>query len=112
MNVALATARIAPGSQRPDPAAGIPEPDGPVTKEAMMARGEKVYGKICAACHQGNGQGVEGQYPPLAGAGEYYGDAKNHADEYLKLPIADTSLVAAVGNQLRVGWQGPTAKKV
>lgn len=62
-----------------DPAAGLPEPDGPVTKEAMMARGEKVYGKICTACHQDNGMGVEGQYPPLAGAGSYYGDPKNHA---------------------------------
>lgn len=62
-----------------DPASGLPEPDGPVTKEAMMARGEKVYNKICVACHQSDGKGVAGQYPPLAGAGSYYGDPQNHA---------------------------------
>lgn len=62
-----------------DPMAGVPEPDGEVTMAGLMERGERVYGKICAACHQENGQGVAGQYPPLAGAGEFYGDAQNHA---------------------------------
>ena len=44
-----------------------------------MARGEVVYGQVCAACHQGTGLGVAGAFPPLAGAGEYYGDPQNHA---------------------------------
>ncbi len=33
-----------------------------------MQLGEKVYGRVCQACHQTNGQGLAGQYPPLVGA--------------------------------------------
>ena len=33
--------------------------------EALVAAGEKVYGKVCAACHQANGQGLHGAFPPL-----------------------------------------------
>ncbi|MFT6142926.1 MAG: mono/diheme cytochrome c family protein/cytochrome c oxidase subunit IV [Myxococcota bacterium] len=40
--------------------------------------GEKIYGARCASCHQGNGLG-NGGYPPLAGAGEFYGTPVNHA---------------------------------
>lgn len=53
--------------------------DGPVTMAALTERGEKVYTEICAACHQGNGQGVAGAYPPLAGSGEFYGTPENMA---------------------------------
>lgn len=28
--------------------------------------GKKVYDKLCSVCHQTNGQGLEGMYPPLA----------------------------------------------
>jgi len=58
--------------------------DGPVTKEALMAEGEKVYGTICAACHQPTGKGLPGAYPPLAGAGEFYGDPKKMAGIVVK----------------------------
>jgi mono/diheme cytochrome c family protein len=44
-----------------------------------MVRGEEVYGQICVACHQAEGQGVAGAFPPLAGAGEYYGSGENQA---------------------------------
>lgn len=27
--------------------------------------GQAIYGKVCAACHQSNGQGVPGAFPPL-----------------------------------------------
>ncbi len=50
-----------------------------VDKASLVARGEVVYGQVCSACHQANGQGVPGAFPPLAGAGEFYGDAQNHA---------------------------------
>jgi mono/diheme cytochrome c family protein len=52
---------------------------GPTDEASLMAHGEHVYGMVCATCHQANGLGVAGSYPPLAGSGEYYGDAKNHA---------------------------------
>jgi mono/diheme cytochrome c family protein len=30
--------------------------------------GQEVYGRTCAACHQANGQGVPGAFPPLDGS--------------------------------------------
>ncbi len=44
------------------PAFGTPEYD-----EALVELGKRNYSK-CQACHQANGLGVEGQYPPLAGS--------------------------------------------
>jgi mono/diheme cytochrome c family protein len=35
--------------------------------EALMKKGEQVYQQNCAACHQANGQGLPGAFPPLAG---------------------------------------------
>lgn len=29
-------------------------------------KGKVVYGKLCVACHQANGQGIPGAFPPLA----------------------------------------------
>ena len=31
-------------------------------------RGKKIFSANCATCHQTNGLGVAGQYPPLAGS--------------------------------------------
>lgn len=36
--------------------------------EQMMVHGEKVYLENCAACHQANGRGLPGAFPPLAGS--------------------------------------------
>ena len=34
----------------------------------LFARGQKIYSAQCVACHQTNGQGVAGAFPPLAGS--------------------------------------------
>lgn len=34
---------------------------------AFAQEGESVYSSNCAACHQGNGQGIPSAFPPLAG---------------------------------------------
>jgi mono/diheme cytochrome c family protein len=39
---------------------------GPVITPAML--GKRVYSTTCIACHQANGQGTPGVYPPLAGS--------------------------------------------
>jgi mono/diheme cytochrome c family protein len=39
---------------------------GPALSRAQL--GKRVFDTTCAACHQGNGQGVANQYPPLAGS--------------------------------------------
>lgn len=33
---------------------------------ALKAEGEKLYAGKCVACHQANGQGMQGAFPPLA----------------------------------------------
>ena len=41
-----------------------------------VERGKKVYSANCATCHQANGEGVAGQYPPLAGSEWVTGSTK------------------------------------
>jgi len=36
--------------------------------ERKIESGKKIFGVRCASCHQANGLGIEGQYPPLAGS--------------------------------------------
>ncbi|WOO43653.1 cytochrome c [Rubellicoccus peritrichatus] len=39
-----------------------------------LKRGERLYKNNCAACHQANGQGVAGAFPPLANSAWVTGD--------------------------------------
>lgn len=61
-------------------APAAPKFDTTKTDQAsLMAAGKEVYGSVCAACHQAEGQGMPGQFPPLAGSGEFYGSPENMA---------------------------------
>jgi mono/diheme cytochrome c family protein len=54
-------------------------------KAFLMKKGEEVYktggssGVACVTCHQANGEGMKGAFPPLAGAGDAMGDCTQHA---------------------------------
>ncbi len=37
-----------------------------LSKEIIMEKGKRVYSQTCFACHQGNGEGLPGVFPPLA----------------------------------------------
>ena len=39
-----------------------------MSMEERMASGRKLYAAHCAACHQADGQGLAGAFPPLAGS--------------------------------------------
>jgi len=52
---------------------------GPTDPEALAAHGKEVYTAVCQTCHQAQGTGVPGSFPPLAGSGEFYGAPENHA---------------------------------
>ena len=39
-----------------------------LTLETLLAEGEKVYTKNCAACHQANGEGMPPTFPSIAGS--------------------------------------------
>ncbi len=41
-------------------------PEGAAAGPDPMVIGKKVFNQTCAVCHQGDGQGVAGQFPPLA----------------------------------------------
>lgn len=58
-------------------AAAAPPAEQKTDKDSLMAEGEKVYGRICVACHQADGKGMANLAPPLAGSGSFYGDAQN-----------------------------------
>lgn len=51
---------------------GNPDADpstlGGLSPEQRIARGAAVFLENCASCHQGQGQGIEGEVPPLAGS--------------------------------------------
>lgn len=53
--------------------------DGPVELGALQQTGKGIYDQVCVACHQADGKGLPGSFPPLAGAGSFYGDPKNMA---------------------------------
>lgn len=65
--------------QLPQAPAGPAFDETKVDQASLMEAGAKVYGNVCAACHQADGKGLPGQFPPLAGSGSFYGDAKNMA---------------------------------
>jgi mono/diheme cytochrome c family protein len=44
--------------------------------------GKRLYTQNCIVCHQANGMGVAGQFPPLAGSEWVLGDGK-HAENHL-----------------------------
>jgi len=44
--------------------------------ELQVERGKRVFSQACAMCHQAEGQGMEGVFPPVAGSEIVTGDAK------------------------------------
>jgi mono/diheme cytochrome c family protein len=63
LSAALAGVAVAFGSQ---PAASAA--DRPAVHATVPAPPVNKYGELCAACHQANGAGLEGAFPPLAGS--------------------------------------------
>ena len=49
-------------------AAAADDPNKVWDQKELIARGEKVFGANCAACHQANGKGVPGAFPALDGS--------------------------------------------
>ncbi len=47
------------------------------TADELMAKGQGVYNANCAACHQPNGQGLAGAFPPLAGSDYLQGNRED-----------------------------------
>ena len=56
----------------------------PVSKELQMGRGQRVYAQTCFACHQPDGKGLPGIFPPLAGSDYLKADRKRAIETILK----------------------------
>ncbi|RZM75575.1 cytochrome c oxidase subunit II [Pseudoalteromonas rubra] len=52
--------------------------DQTLSKEELMATGERVYMAYCAACHQPTGLGLQGVFPALKGSAMVTGDLQAH----------------------------------
>jgi cytochrome c oxidase subunit 2 len=79
-------------------AAATDDPTKVWTLDELMAKGEKVYGTNCAACHQPNGAGLPPAFPALDGSKLVKGAKEGHIDIVLK-GKAGTPM-AAFGAQL------------
>ncbi|MDD5248350.1 MAG: cytochrome c oxidase subunit II [Rhodocyclaceae bacterium] len=53
------------------------------TKDELYAKGQEVYGRICAACHQPNGQGIPGVFPALNGSPIATGPIAGHLNRVM-----------------------------
>lgn len=64
----------------------------------LMAKGEEIYNKTCASCHQSDGEGLAGMFPAIKGSEIAKGDAHEH----LKIVINGRSgtSMTAFGPQL------------
>ena len=47
-----------------------------INMELQLERGKRVFNQACAMCHQPEGQGIEGVFPPLAGSEIAAGDSQ------------------------------------
>ena len=48
--------------------------DSPTTMPQLMAQGAQVFGNVCSNCHQKDGKGIPGVFPPLAKSDFLMGD--------------------------------------
>jgi mono/diheme cytochrome c family protein len=65
-------------------AAGGPGGGAQAAELSPRERGKKIFAANCQTCHQANGQGVAGQYPPLAGSEFTTGGSRRPAMIVLK----------------------------
>lgn len=96
--------------------------------DSALPDGGELYSVNCVACHQANGEGLPGAFPPLKGSPVVLGDdlklyvtiimkGYNPRPEYAEMPAVGTNanftpeMVAALMNHERSTW-GNTAKPV
>ncbi|MEZ5405627.1 MAG: cytochrome c [Verrucomicrobiia bacterium] len=70
-----------------------------------IAYGKKMFSLNCASCHQASGQGVAGQYPPLAGSEWVLGSPKRLAAIVLDGLEGPVTVKGAVYNGAMASWK-------
>jgi cytochrome c oxidase subunit 2 len=69
-----------------------------LSKDELMAKGEKVYNTICVACHQAGGAGIPGVFPALKGSKIATGPIADHL--HIVLHGKPGTAMQAFGEQL------------
>jgi mono/diheme cytochrome c family protein len=73
-------------------------------EEMFLARGRAVYMANCQVCHQGHGQGLPGQFPPLAGSEWVVADG---TARLIRIPMHGLTGPIQVRGQTWVGTMTP-----
>ena len=66
------------------------------TTDDLYARGEEVYNTQCVGCHQLNGMGIPGTFPPINGSAVAVGDKSQHMSLVMN-GVAGTAMTAYSG---------------
>lgn len=53
------------------------------SRDELIERGEQVYTRVCAPCHQANGQGIPGVFPGLKNSALVKGSTAGHLDRVM-----------------------------
>lgn len=105
-----------------------PENEKDVSDESFELDGAMLYANNCQACHQSNGEGLPGAFPPLKGSKIVLEDdpkflveiimkGYNAREEFAEMPAVGTTNnlnpaeITAIINHERLSW-GNTARKV
>ena len=78
-------------------AAAADDPNKAWDLKDLVARGEKIYGANCTACHQASGKGVPPAFPPLDGSKVATGPKAAHIETVLNGVTKDGKPTAMVG---------------
>jgi mono/diheme cytochrome c family protein len=87
---------------------GVAGPGGPAQGAELTPaeRGKKIFSANCATCHQANGLGVAGQYPPLAGSEIVNGGSRRPTMIVLKGLIGPITVKGAhFGSAVMQPWE-------
>lgn len=78
-----------------------------VTEEEMplVTLGEKKYSEICVACHQPNGKGLPGAFPPLAGSDWVAGPPERIIPIVLNGAMGPITVSGATYNGVMAPWK-------
>ena len=68
--------------------------------------GEQVYGTVCITCHQADGNGLQGAFPPLAGSAVATGDAEVSIKIVLSGLTGEMTRGGATYNGMMTPWGG------
>lgn len=71
----------------------------------LKAQGEKVYKTNCASCHQANGQGLPGTFPPIAGSEYAKGPAAKHIKSVLNGVTGKITVLGKTYNGVMPPWK-------